>query len=383
MIVFSLILAAYLSWRLVLPLRIPKTGKAALILLVALIAFKFHILHLIGGPMFFAPELPPAVLLVSAWAYAALFLLFFLTILLDLAFAIAPLVLLVLNKTPGALFRQPARNKANLAIAILSLVLATVGIRNGTRPPIVREATVAVKNLPCEAEGMTIAVLSDVHADKLTGARRVQEMVDVVNALKPDLIVSLGDLMDGRVEARLPDLLPLRGLSAKFGVFGVPGNHEYYSGYEEWAAVMPSLGIRMLPNEGVLLPNGVALAGVADANAARMNLDPPNVEKALQGIPEGVPIVLLSHRPDLAFEAERRGVALQLSGHTHGGMIRGVDKLVALFNGGFVSGPYRVGGLVLWVSNGTGIWNGFPIRLGVPAEAVLLRLVSADERPKA
>ena len=68
----------------------------------------------------------------------------------------------------------------------------------------------------------------------------------------------------------------------------------------------------------------------------------------------------------------RRGTGL--SGHTHGGMITGIDRLVARFNDGFVSGPYQVGSMKLYVSNGAGIWNGFPVRIGVPAEIVLIRL---------
>ena len=84
--------------------------------------------------------------------------------------------------------------------------------------------------------------------------------------------------------------------------------------------------------------------------------------------------LLLAHQPKPAAEAAKSGVALQVSGHTHGGMIVGIDRLVARFNAGFVAGSYRVGNLRLYVSRGSGIWNGFPIRLGVPSEITLLRL---------
>ena len=84
--------------------------------------------------------------------------------------------------------------------------------------------------------------------------------------------------------------------------------------------------------------------------------------------------ILGSHQPRLAREAAAHGVDLQVSGHTHGGMIAGVDRLVARFNEGFVSGLYTVGNMKLYVSNGAGIWNGFPIRIGVPSEIVLIRL---------
>ena len=82
--------------------------------------------------------------------------------------------------------------------------------------------------------------------------------------------------------------------------------------------------------------------------------------------------------PRRARDAASRGVALQLSGHTHGGMIRGPDRLVARSNAGFVSGRYRVGAMTLYVSNGTGLWPGFALRLGVPSEITRLTLRRND-----
>ena len=73
-------------------------------------------------------------------------------------------------------------------------------------------------------------------------------------------------------------------------------------------------------------------------------------------------------QPRQARAAAARGVALQLSGHTHGGMIIGLDRLVARGNAGFVSGRYELGGMTLYVSNGTGLWPGFALRLGIPSE---------------
>ncbi|NVL43670.1 hypothetical protein F2S74_17200, partial [Pseudomonas syringae pv. actinidiae] len=69
-------------------------------------------------------------------------------------------------------------------------------------------------------------------------------------------------------------------------------------------------------------------------------------------------------------------VGLQLSGHTHGGMIKGLDLVVRSANQGFVSGSYDIGNMRLYVSNGTGLWNGFPVRLGVPSEITEITLRS-------
>ena len=96
----------------------------------------------------------------------------------------------------------------------------------------------------------------------------------------------------------------------------------------------------------------------------------PDLDKTLAGAPEGAPVVLLSHQPRFAHEyAAHGGISLQLSGHTHGGMIAGLPALLVKWaNRGFVSGKYQVGGMTLYVSNGAGLWNGFMFRLGVPSE---------------
>lgn len=382
MLFFGMILAGYVFWRGILPLRLSWRWKVPLTAALFLTAFKFHLLHLIGGPMYFAPELPRPVLLTAAWFFAVLFLFFFLLIAADLARAGVLFFLFAKKKKRTERFRIVG-NRVNLALLIAAAVLASVGLFCGTKVPAVRERTISVAGLPEEAEGLTVAVLADLHADGVTRRQRVGKIVDRTNALKPDLIVLLGDFVDGRLEVRGGELKPLAGLSARYGVFGVPGNHEYYSGYREWMAFLSSLGIQMLCNEHHFLPERkVAVAGVTDPAAKRMGEVPPDVEKALAGIPAGALKLLLAHQPKLAPEAAEAGADVQLSGHTHGGMVFGVDRLVAGFNGGFVSGLYRVGKMTLYLTNGAGIWSGFPIRLGVPSEIALLRFVGEGKAKK-
>ena len=136
------------------------------------------------------------------------------------------------------------------------------------------------------------------------------------------------------------------------------------------------MGLRMLLNEHAILARGrgrMILAGVTDASAVGTGNPAPDLSAALAGAPAGVPILLLDHQPRMAREAAARGVSLQLSGHTHGGMILGLDRLVARGNGGFVSGRYDVAGMTLYVNNGTALWPGFALRLGRPPE--LTRIV--------
>ena len=373
-LIFGALLAVYVFCRAILPLRLKWGWKALLAVLLAVAAFKFHLLHLFGGPMFFSPVLPEGVLLAAAWLFSVLFLFFFLLLAADVARLLYLLVLFCLRKKKTERFRIIG-NRVNLALLAFAAVLATVGMAGGTGVPRVKEETISVNHLPDGADGLTVAVLADLHVDGITRADRIRKIVERTNALNPDIVIIAGDFVDGTVPVHGDDLRPLADLKARYGVFGVPGNHEYYSGYEEWMEFLPTLGIRMLHNEHVQTGGGaVVLAGVTDPVADIMGKEEPDIRKALAGAPEKGVRILAAHQPRLAPEAAEHGVDLQVSGHTHGGMIAGIDRLVARFNEGFVSGLYTVGEMKLYVSNGAGIWNGFPIRIGVPSEIVLIRL---------
>jgi len=372
MLIFNLLMALYVVVRFVWPLPCRRCWKVLMSAIALLAAFKPRLFSIFGGGMFFAPDLPKGLLWSGAWLYAVLFLFFFLLLFADLLRL--PLRALARAGSFGQWLRRAA-TRINVLLLAFAMGLATLGLFNAAEPPQVREGRIVIDHLPEEAEGLTIAVLADLHAHRLIRRNEIAEMVRRANALKADLIVIVGDFVDGTVAQRGNDLLPLAALSAPHGVFGVPGNHEYYSGYDEWMRLLPQLGIRMLENGHVPLFSGkIVLGGVTDTVAARFGLETPDVQKAFAGAPPEAVKILLAHRPALAREAAKHGVSLQLSGHTHGGMIRGLDLLVARFNCGFVAGHSQVGPLHLYVNRGSGIWNGFPVRLGVPAEITLLSL---------
>jgi len=205
----------------------------------------------------------------------------------------------------------------------------------------------------------------------------MRAVVERANALEPALVVISGDLVDGTPQARANDYPPLAGLRARDGVYGVPGNHEYYAAYGEWMQVFRDLGIRMLVNEHVLIRQGDAalvLAGVADQVGPTRGEIGPDIVQALAGRPADAPVLLMDHRPGNARANRAAGADIQLSGHTHGGHALGLNLIVARANQGFVSGRYHVDGMTLYVSNGAGLWPGFPIRLGVPSEITQIML---------
>ena len=373
MLTFCLLIAGYLVLRVALLLPCRWYWRVLIAVIISGAALKFHIFRFFDGPRFFAPELPRWMLVTGSWFFAAVFILFFLLLISDLWYGSWLLISqLVLRKFPAGIRRNC--NIISGILAVLAVLFASIGIISGFTPPEVRRVELTFSGLPAELDGFSIAVLADVHIDSCSLPDRLLELVRRTNAASPDLVVLPGDMVDGRVDELSGKLLPIAGLQADYGVFASPGNHEYYSGFRSWGDFFDANGVKMLINRHVVLKNGIVLAGVADPNCRRFGFEMPDFRRTLAGIPERSFVIILSHQPKLASAAFAAGADLVISGHTHGGMMPGFDRLIALFNSGFVSGEYNIGGKRLFVSNGAGIWSGFPVRLGRPAEIPLLVL---------
>ncbi|BBF70973.1 metallophosphoesterase [Sphingomonas bisphenolicum] len=316
----------------------------------------------------FAPEFPRGIVILFNWASGAILFLALLQLLLDVT-------ILAMWMLPGEAPAVP--NAVRYAMAAAASLLAAIGVLNAVRVPPLKDVDLHIRGLPSEFEGYTIVQLTDLHISRLFPKAWTQKVVERVNALDVDLIVVTGDVIDGSLAMRRADVAPLGALSAKDGVYMSPGNHEYFLGYREWMQHFSDLGMRILANAHAILERGGArlmLAGVTDASAPATGQPKPDLAAALAEGPPGVPILLLDHQPRSARRAAARGVAAQLSGHTHGGMMPNLDRLVARGNAGFVSGSYVVDGMTLYVNNGTGIWPGFALRLRRPSELTRLTL---------
>ncbi|WP_280504030.1 metallophosphoesterase [Nocardia farcinica] len=260
---------------------------------------------------------------------------------------------------------------ATAAAALVTVGGGTYGVLKG---PAVNRVTVPIRRLPAEAAGFRITLVSDLHLGPVLGRDFAQKVVDTVNGTEPDLIAIAGDLVDGTVDNLREQVAPLAGLRAPQGVFFCMGNHEYYSGPDEWLAYLPQLGIRVLFNERVELP-WFDIAGVDDPAAEAYDRE-PDFQAALGGRDTSRPCVLLAHQPVLIHDAVDHGVDLQLSGHTHGGQIFPGNLLAALANP-TLAGLERYGDTQLYVSRGAGAW-GPPVRVAAPSDIAVLELVPAD-----
>jgi predicted MPP superfamily phosphohydrolase len=263
------------------------------------------------------------------------------------------------------------------AVAFVGGGATFAALRSALGPVQVTEVRVRLDRLPKQLDGTTIVQISDVHVGPTIGRAFVERIVEQVNALAPDLVAITGDLVDGSVTELADQVAPIAELKSRYGTFFVTGNHEFYSGREAWCRKLTALGIRVLRNERVSIGVGSAsfdLAGVEDHDAVRFGV-PSDVGKAVEGRDPNRELVLLAHQPRSAFAADRHGVGLQLSGHTHGGQIWPWRYLVYLQQP-VVAGLSRIGRTLVYVSRGTGYW-GPPMRLHAPAEITRIVLECA------
>jgi predicted MPP superfamily phosphohydrolase len=315
----------------------------------------------------FAPEFPRAVVILFNWAFGAIVLLAVMQVLLDVLMLLAMLVRSGLRVPDGARY----------AMAAVAVAMSAIGVQQAIRVPDLNDIEIAIPNLPPQFDGYTMLQLTDLHISRLFPAAWARAVVDRSNALNANLIVITGDLIDGSLAMRRDDVEPLRDLRARDGVLVIPGNHEYFFDYSKWMAHFAAMGMRELPNDHAVLNHDGAqlvIAGVTDASAPSSGHPAPDLAAALRGAPAGVPVILLDHQPRNARRAAAAGVAVQLSGHTHGGMIVGLDRLAARANAGYVSGRYDVDGMTLYVNNGTALWPGFALRLERPSELTRITL---------
>ena len=353
-------------------LRLERAWSHALVIALLLCSLKFTWFTLLGGHIFL-PELPVGVIYALSVCYDFVL---FLTV-LGVVWAVGRWVV---RRARGARpTGGPDLSRRRMVAGALACVAAGTGakaVHNGFRLPDIVEVTLEFPDLPSAFDGYRVAHLSDLHVSAAARAERTAGVVRLVNAQSPDLIAITGDLVDGTASRRLDDVAPLGKLRAADGVVGCTGNHEYFSGWGAWRVIFRSLGIRILENERVVVRRGeesLAIIGINDPAS-----HDSDIRIASDMVPDGAFRILLAHRPTHLAEHAACGMRLQLSGHTHGGAVIGLDRLVARLvaraNEGHVRGLYSEHGISLYVNSGTGQWAGFPTRLGVSPEITIITL---------
>jgi uncharacterized protein len=365
-------LHAWVGWRIVPALPLPAAIPMGLLLLASAIVLPLGLFARRSAGRGGASAWIAWGSLVAMGLFSSLFVL---TVLRDLVLLAAAAVGWA---WPGSVSPDAWRLVTAAAVPLLALAITVIGAWNARRTAAVVHVDVPIADLPEALHGFTIVQISDVHVGPTIGAGYLGRIVEAVNRLEADMVAITGDLVDGSVEALAPHVAPLRDLRSRHGSFFVTGNHEYYSGAHAWIAELRRLEVTVLVNEHVTLAHGeatVLIAGVTDPSAH--HFDPSHrsdPQAALHGAPADTHVrLLLAHQPRTAPAAAEAGYDLQLSGHTHGGQFWPWN-LVVRWQQPFSAGLYRLRGLWVYVSRGTGYW-GPPKRLGAPSEITRLRLV--------
>jgi hypothetical protein len=252
-----------------------------------------------------------------------------------------------------------------------------------------KKIEIPLRRLPHQFDGFTIVQLSDFHYEEEFSALPIRRSVELVNSLRPDLVVFTGDFVTvpmfrfGQRGARasanavFPCAAVLSGIKAPMGSFAILGNHDAYSNPALVASGLRSHGIPLLKNSCVPIERDGArfwLAGVDDALEGQ-----PDLGAAIKKIPSGEPIILLAHEPDFADEAALTPVDLQLSGHSHGGQIwipgLGAPWLPPLARN-YPRGFYKIENMLLYTNVGIGTIRA-PIRINCIPEVTHITLRSA------
>lgn len=246
------------------------------------------------------------------------------------------------------------------------------GLIGGLRRPGLNFQTVTLGET--DAGAFRIIQLSDVHVG--LGIRRafVQNCVERINALHPDMVVITGDLVDRSIEHIESDLAPLASLKSAHGTFFVTGNHEYFHDAPSIVAFLKTLGIQVLENRSVAIGGRFNLVGINDLISSRMGGTPFDIEAAFAQCDETLKTIVLAHQPKTVLRTRHKPYDLMLSGHTHGGQIFPFGLLV-MIDQPYLAGLYRIDERKqIFVSRGTGYW-GPPLRVLAPSEITVLDIV--------
>ncbi|MEV4621764.1 metallophosphoesterase [Asanoa sp. NPDC049573] len=279
--------------------------------------------------------------------------------------------------TPGIERRLLLARGAAIFAGLTATGITAYGARTALGAPRLDRVQITLAKLPRSMDGFRIATVSDIHLGPLAGRAHTERIVAAVNRTNADLVAVVGDLVDGSVREIGAAAAPLRDMRSRHGSFFVTGNHEYYSGADEWLAEVERLGIRTLRNERELISRAGGafdLAGVNDVAGEGTSTGGPDIPGALRDRDATIPVVLLAHQPVQVHDAAKQGVDLQLSGHTHGGQMAPFNLLVKL-DQPVVRGYARFGDTQLYVTNGAGFW-GPPVRVGAPPQVTLVELRS-------
>jgi predicted MPP superfamily phosphohydrolase len=265
---------------------------------------------------------------------------------------------------PAAWRLDPQHTRSIVGLCVL-VVIVVSGIAGYLNAQSIRVKPLEITIHKPNAHGsLRIAAISDMHMGTIVGRGMVQQMVEKINSVHPDIVLMAGDQVDGNphpaIDLDLGDIL--RGIKSTYGVFGITGNHEYIGTVETSCAYLNEHGISMLRDTAVEVA-GLYIIGREDRSIHQFaHKERRPLAEIIAGLDTAKPWIMMDHQPFHLEEAEQAGIDFQLSGHTHHAQIwpfNYITEAVYEVSWGFK----KKGKTNIYVSCGAGTW-GPPMRIG-------------------
>ena len=266
---------------------------------------------------------------------------------------------------------------------IVSFILIAGGFINAIVPS-VKRYDITINKSAGELKGLRIAAVSDIHLGSIIRKRSIKKLSQILIKLKPDLVLLLGDIVDGEIGPVLRgDLLQYFTCpKCSDGLYAITGNHEFIGGAKKTIPYIESKGIRILKDEAVTIDDGIQLIGRLDRDSKRFyGAERKPLGELMKSVDHSKPVILLDHQPIDLGDAEKNGVDLQLSGHTHNGQMWPLNHLTARIYE--LSYGYKKRGNTQYiVSSGFGLW-GPRVRSGSRSEVLLINIMFVPDSDSA
>ena len=275
---------------------------------------------------------------------------------------------------PAIMLNPPAIWSAVAAIAVV-----TIGIGHAvTLRPHLRTCAIEIAKNADGLKELNIIAIADMHLGTVVGTVQLKRIAGMIHTLKPDLVLLAGDVFDEDVSEPVEcnTAAILGNIKTRFGVFAVTGNHEYYAGVEKAVSHLARANVTVLQDSVVRIADAFYLIGRKDLAAERLGNGRKSLDELLINVDRRLPLVLMDHQPFHLESAERCGIDLQLTGHTHNGQLFPLN----LFYGKIYELPWgymRKGNTHIVVSCGAGTW-GPPVRTNSLPEVVQIRVTFKD-----
>jgi len=281
-----------------------------------------------------------------------------------------------LHFLPSFITENPVKVKKFLSVSISILIFILIMGGYFTSKIInIRKYDLFINKKAGNLKSLNIVMASDLHLGTINGKMFAYKIVDKINKLKPDIILFAGDIIDEDIKPVLKDNVgeALFELKAKYGIFGITGNHEYIGGVDDAVNYLNAHKIQMLRDSSILIDNAFYIVGREDRSINRFSEKKrKELNELTKDLDKSLPNILMDHQPFHLEEAEQNGIDLQLSGHTHYGQLWPLNYIIRKIYE--LPWGYKLkGNTHYYVSCGAGGW-GPPIRIGSLPEIVNIKL---------